>query len=242
MTKVLKIGGSVLTDKSDEETLSDTFDDILRTVVADPDDLILVHGAGSFGHPHAARHELEGGGRKGAYETHAAVARLNRRVVDSLNERGADALPVHPLSCAWRDGDGGSDGIRMLGFETMPTQTLLEEGFLPVLHGDVVADTGHGVSVLSGDEIAVELADRRGVEVGMCTSAGGVLDEEGNRLEHVSSVEEITELGDEGADVTGGISGKVESLLSLPAGGRVFGANELEEYLDGEAVGTLVRR
>lgn len=235
MTKVLKIGGSVLTEKSAEETLSEDFDDILGTVAAaDRDDLILVHGAGSFGHPHAARYELEEGGHEGAYETHAAVVRLNRRVVGALNDRDADALPVHPLSCAWRDG--------ALGFETLPTQTLRKEGFLPVLHGDVIADSGNGVSVLSGDEIAVELAALRGVEVGMCTSAGGVLDEEGNRLERVSSVEEITELGDEGADVTGGIRGKVESLLSLPSGGRVFGADELEEYLDGEAVGTLVRR
>lgn len=235
MTKVLKIGGSVLTDKSGEETLSEDFDGAIRAVAdADIDNLILVHGAGSFGHPHAARNELSDGGRDGAHETHAAVARLNRRVVDALNERGVDALPVHPLSCAWRDG--------ALGFETLPAQTLREEGYLPVLHGDVIADAGSGVSVLSGDEIAVELADRRGVEVGMCTSAGGVLDEEGNRLEHVSSVEEITELGDEGTDVTGGIRGKVESLLSLPSGGRVFGADELEEYLDGEAVGTLVRR
>jgi isopentenyl phosphate kinase len=234
---ILKIGGSVLTDKSGEEKLADSFDDVIGTVADfDLDDLILVHGAGSFGHPHAQRNEIteEEGGHEGAYETHEAVARLNGHVVSALNQRGVDALPVHPLSCAWRDD--------ALGFETTPTQTLRDEGFLPVLHGDVIAETGNGVSVLSGDEIAVELADRRGDEVGMCTSAGGVLDEEGNRLEHVSSVEEITEFGDEGTDVTGGISGKVESLLSLPSGGCVFGADELEEYLDGEAVGTLVRR
>jgi isopentenyl phosphate kinase len=232
---ILKIGGSVLTDKSDEETLSEHFDDVVRTVAqADHDDLVLVHGAGSFGHPHAARHGLDDGGRDGAYETHAAVARLNRRVVEALNEHGVEALPVHPLSCAWRDG--------AFGFEKLPTQTLRDEGFVPVLHGDVVAETGSGVSVLSGDEIVVELAEERRDEVGMCTSAGGVLDEEGNRLERVSSVEEITELGEEGADVTGGITGKVESLLSLPSGGRVFGADELGEYLDGDSVGTLVRR
>lgn len=237
MRAILKIGGSVLTDKTEEETLSDRFDDVIETVAdADRDGLILVHGAGSFGHPHAARHELGGGGVEGAYETHEAVARLNGLVVGALNEHGADAVPVHPLSCAWR-GD-------TFGFETLPTQTLREEGFLPVLHGDVVAESGSGVSVLSGDEIAVELARLHGdaADVGMCASAGGVLDEEGNRLEHVSSVEEVTEFGGEGVDVTGGISGKVESLLSLPSGGRVFGADELEEYLGGEAVGTLVRR
>ncbi|MDZ7688196.1 MAG: isopentenyl phosphate kinase [Halobacteriales archaeon] len=232
---ILKIGGSVLTDKSREETLSDSFDDAISTVAeADRDDLILVHGAGSFGHPHAQRNGLSDGGHEGTYETHEAVARLNRRVVSALNERGTDALPVHPLSCAWRDGT--------LGFETVPARRLRAEGFLPVLHGDVIADTGSGVSVLSGDDIAVELAEQEGEEIGMCTSAGGILDEDGERLERVSTVEEVAVFESDGADVTGGIRGKVESILSLPEGGRVFGADELDEYLDGKAVGTLVRR
>ena len=239
---ILKIGGSVLTDKSGEEKLSDAFDDVIRAVAeADRDDLILVHGAGSFGHPHADKHGLADGGREGAHETHDSVARLNRRVVDALNQSGVNALPVHPLSCAWRGGD--TDDTHALGFETVPARTLRDEGFLPVLHGDVVADAGKGVSVLSGDEIAVELADALCDEVGMCTSAGGVLDEDGDRLELVTSVEEVTELDGDGdsTDVTGGIHGKVESLLSLPEGGHVFGVDQLEQYLGGESVGTLVR-
>jgi isopentenyl phosphate kinase len=231
---ILKIGGSVLTDKSDEEKLSEGFDEVIQTVAdADLDDLILVHGAGSFGHPHAQRNGLADGGHEGAYETHEAVARLNRLVVSALNERGVDTLPIHPLSCAWRD--------NKLGFETKPVERLRDEGLLPVLHGDVIADREKGVSVLSGDEIAVELGILKNEQVGMCTSAGGVLDTDGKVLKHVSSVEDVEEIGNEGTDVTGGIRGKVESLLSLPEGGRVFGTDELGEYLGGESVGTLVR-
>jgi isopentenyl phosphate kinase len=233
---ILKIGGSVLTDKDDEETVSDSFEDILGAVARSaPEDLVLVHGAGSFGHPHAASHGIddETPSRGGAYETHAAVVRLNRRVVETLNDHGVDAFPVHPSSFAWRD-----DGT---GVSTGGVDRLRSAGFLPVVHGDVVADSRGGVSVLSGDEIAVELADTDET-VGMCTSAGGVLDEEGNRLERVSTVEQITELGDGTTDVTGGIRGKVERLLSVPSGGRVFGAEEIDAYLAGDDVGTLVRR
>ncbi len=229
---ILKIGGSVLTDKDDEETVAEGFDDVLASVACSaPEDLVLVHGAGSFGHPHAARHRLDDGGCEGAYETHDAVARLNRRVVGTLRQHGADAFPVHPSSLAWRDGD--------LYFEDGAVHGL-RSGFLPVLHGDVVAD-GDGVSVLSGDRIAVELASEDET-VGMCTSAGGVLDEEGNTVERISSVEEVTRVGDGTTDVTGGIHGKVERLLSLPSGGRVFGADQLDAFFAGEPVGTLVRR
>jgi isopentenyl phosphate kinase len=232
---ILKIGGSVLTQKDSDETLAEEFEDILAAVARSaPDNLVLVHGAGSFGHPHAERHGIgeDTPSHEGAYETHAAVARLNRRVVESLDQHGADALPVHPLSCVWRD-----DGTQV---RDASVERLRDAGFLPVLHGDVVADDG-GVSVLSGDELAVELADED-EEVGMCTSAGGVLNEEGNRLERIGSVEQLTEFGGETTDVTGGIRGKVERLLSLPSGGRVFGPDEIQEYLSGEPVGTLVRR
>lgn len=233
---ILKIGGSVLTDKGGEESLADDFDEVLASVSESaPDDLILVHGAGSFGHPHASRYGIDEDAavREGGYETHAAVARLNRRVVEALNANGSNALPVHPLSCSWRDGE--------TSVEDEAVRRLRDEDFLPVLHGDVVADARGGVSVLSGDELVVELASE-GERVGMCTSAGGVLDEEGDRLDRVSSVEKISVLGDDVEDVTGGIRGKLESLLSLPSGGRVFGPDEIPGYLGDEEVGTLVRR
>jgi len=52
---ILKIGGSVLTDKTTEETVAEGFDEVLSSVAGSaPEDLVLVHGAGSFGHPHAA--------------------------------------------------------------------------------------------------------------------------------------------------------------------------------------------
>jgi len=148
-----------------------------------------------------------------------------------LREYGVEAFPVHPSSFAWKDGD--------LFFEDGAVHGL-RDGFLPVVHGDVVAH-GDGASVLSGDRIAVELASDD-ESVGMCTSAGGVLDEEGKPVERISSVEQVTEIGDGTTDVTGGIHGKVERLLSVPSGGRVFGADELEAFFAGESVGTLVRR
>ena len=59
MTRVLKIGGSILTDKSRE--LSSRPDEIARVaqeISSCPEDLVLVHGAGSFGHMPAKKYGL----------------------------------------------------------------------------------------------------------------------------------------------------------------------------------------
>lgn len=231
---ILKVGGSVLTDKTGERELDrQSFRRALDAVAGAPGDLVLVHGAGSYGHPQAERHALHEGGREGVFETHSAVADLNRLVVDYLRDAGVNALPVHPLSCGVKNPE--------LEVYDEAVRLMAREGFLPVLHGDGVTHEGVGVSVVSGDDLVVELAER-GERVGMCTSAGGVLDRGGEVLDRVSTMDEVEELGGEGADVTGGILAKVRKLLELPSGGYVFGVDGIEEFLRGGEPGTHVRR
>ena len=51
MTKVLKIGGSILTDKTrGDAARQDEISRVAQEIAAHPEDLVLVHGAGSFGH------------------------------------------------------------------------------------------------------------------------------------------------------------------------------------------------
>ena len=60
---ILKIGGSVVTDKDGElaaktEVINRIAEEIKR---ADIDNLILVHGGGSFGHPTAKKYGIKEG-------------------------------------------------------------------------------------------------------------------------------------------------------------------------------------
>jgi isopentenyl phosphate kinase len=49
VTKVLKIGGSILTDKTrDNAARRDEISRVAQEIAARPEDLVLVHGAGSF--------------------------------------------------------------------------------------------------------------------------------------------------------------------------------------------------
>jgi len=243
---VLKLGGSVITDKDSPETVDDdSLDSVLDAVAAalEKDDarLVIVHGGGSFGHVHAAEHGVST--TDGTHEAaaanaiHGAMKRLNTVVVDRLQDRDVAAMPVHPLSVAARD-EGGS-----LSLPAEATEGLLAEGFVPVLHGDVIAHASEGVTVLSGDEIVTSLADSLGASrVGLCSTVPGVLDESETVIEEIRSFDDVASvLGEsESTDVSGGMAAKVRELLDLGAPAHIFGPDAVREFLNGEQAGTLV--
>ena len=243
MTVVLKLGGSAITEKDraetvDEEALGELADAIAG---AESDDVVLVHGGGSFGHHHAEHHGVST--TRGSHDVeavadiHGAMKALNEAVLATLRERGVPAVPVHPFSVASRDESGA------LAFPTDQIETLLGEGFVPVTHGDLIAHSGEGVTVVSGDELVVELAE--GLEadrVGLCSTVPGVLDAEGDVIERIDAFEAVADvLGDSDAtDVTGGMAGKVRTLLDLDAPASVFGPSGVDGFLAGERPGTTI--
>ena len=242
MTTVLKLGGSLITRKDRPETLDGPALDAAADAVADhADDLVLVHGGGSFGHHRASEHGVtttEGTRDVAAVmAVHTAMKTLNGLVLSRLHERDAPALPVHPLSAASRDADAA------LSLPTRQVETMLEEGFLPVLHGDGVAHAGEGVTVLSGDEIVVRLARSLDADrVGLCSTVPGVLDADDEVIPEIRAFDDAADaLGaSDATDVTGGMAGKVRQLLELDAPASVFGADALSEFLSGGDVGTRI--
>ncbi|MGB9954138.1 isopentenyl phosphate kinase [Haloarcula sp. Atlit-120R] len=244
MTVVLKLGGSVITQKDEPETvdraaLSDAVSAVAESAVGD--DIVVVHGGGSFGHHHAAEYGVsttEGThDGDGVRAIHGAMCRLNAAVVEALTDAGVPAVPVHPFSAAARDADGG------LSLPTAQVTTLLGEGFVPVLHGDLVAHAGAGATVLSGDELVVELAPAVNADrVGVCSTVSGVLDDDGTVIDRIETFEAVASaLGEsEATDVSGGMAGKVRALLALSAPALVFGPDALPAFLAGESPGTTI--
>jgi isopentenyl phosphate kinase len=243
MTTVLKLGGSVVTEKDepeqvDEAALAWTADAV---AASDVERLVAVHGGGSFGHHHAATHGVsttDGTHDPGAVaDIHGAMKTLNRRVVDALLARDVPAVPVHPLSVGARDGDGA------LALPVESVRTLLGEGFVPVLHGDIVAHAGEGVTVVSGDELVTSLARSLNADrVGMCSTVPGVLDEAGDVIPRIRAFDDAADAlgGSETTDVTGGMAAKVRALLALGAPAFVFGPEELSQFLRGDDAGTRI--
>ena len=233
---ILKLGGSVITDKGadcqvNKAALADVAAAIARAPAAQ---IIVVHGAGSCGHPEARKYQLDRGATPGHTEgigiTHDAVSSLNTEVVAALRGAGIQALGVHPLHA------GIADQGRLLTFETKNLETMLSLGMVPVIHGDVVMDLSRGACIVSGDQLVRYLAVAlKCTRVGLATDVPGVLD--GGRV-----VREITpqtvhtlQIGSSShTDVTGGMKGKIDELLGLAAAGTesgIFSVSRLGDFL-----------
>lgn len=249
MTTVLKLGGSIITDKDTPETVDrETLDSVAETIGSAvsgerENRLVVVHGGGSFGHHHASRHGVST--TTGTHdatalrEIHDAMTTLSDAVVDSLSERGVDTLPVRPLSVAHRDGEGE------LHLPAGQVETMLSEGFVPLLHGDVVTHAGKGATVLSGDDIVVSLARSLNADrVGLCSTVPGVLDENDEVISEIASFETVADALGESAstDVTGGMAGKVRTLLELDVPASIFDPSALSSFLAGQSPGTVIHR
>jgi isopentenyl phosphate kinase len=248
LVKVLKIGGSILTDKNRRMfARSEEIDRVAEEVAPYAENLILIHGAGSFGHVQAEEYKLrEKFTPEGIRVTHSSVVELNRLVVEALARSGANPMPVHPFSCATlRDG-------RIESFSLEPIERMIEEGLLPVLHGDVAMDITRRAGIVSGDELVPYIARSLGAEiVAEGTDKDGVL-VEGKPIERISwddwtSVEKYLG-GSSTTDVTGGMREKVLKLLELTDAGInsfVFNAlkrGHISRVLKGEVLGTKVER
>jgi isopentenyl phosphate kinase len=238
---VLKLGGSVITEKDSPETVDERRLEEVVEALEGAEELVLVHGGGSFGHHNAAAHgvsQTEGTyDHEGILAIHRAMIRLNDRVVDALQGRRVPALPVHPLSAGYRDRTG------TLVHPLSGVATMVDEGFVPVLHGDVIVQVGAGATVVSGDDIVVALAEGLDADrVGLCSTVPGVLDTDGDVIDRIDRIEDVRAIlgGSKSTDVTGGMAAKVEKLLTMDAPASIFGPESIDAFLAGDAPGTLI--
>ncbi|MFC7072523.1 isopentenyl phosphate kinase [Halovenus rubra] len=243
---VLKLGGSLITHKDQRETVDwNSLDRACATIgtflgdLPDEHRLIIVHGGGSFGHHNAAEHGVsstEGSTDARALTAiHHAMGELNGAVLGGLHDHGIDALPVRPLSVAAQDGP--------LQFPTASVEAMLDEGFVPVTHGDVVVDDRKGGTILSGDDIVVSLARTLGADrVGLCSTVPGVLDDDDAVISQVDTYDDVASVlgGSDATDVTGGMAHKVRQLLALDAAAAIFALDDLSQFLEHGTAGTVI--
>ncbi len=227
---VVKLGGSLITRKREVEKLRPKILARLAEEIAGCRGVpvVLLHGAGSFGHPSARRFRLAEAPSagvnpaersRGASIVAAEVRRLHLAVLRELVRAGASPWSIPPPGVAHnREG-------QLAGLEVGPFVDALAQGMLPVSFGDVVPDERWGFSILSADTIAAALVPRlRPSRVVFATDVPGVL--ETARPGRRPVVPEVTSalLGrlapDPSApDVTGGIRAKVAAMRAIALAG-----------------------
>lgn len=248
--QVLKLGGSVLTKKNGYMELDQKNIDALARMLGGAwksgvRDFILIHGAGSFGHPLVLKYGLDEGVRTDAQRagmalTHAACTRLSQAVVDALVRNGVPAITIPPISI------GKLSGRRISELDSGIVKGLLSSGFLPVLHGDMMLDDKLGGAVCSGDQL-VSYFGKGAERVIVGTNVDGII--AGGKLVPRITRQNISDVlahvrGSETADVTGGMRGKLEELLSVGKPAYIANAlhpERIEKLLRGEkALCTIV--
>jgi isopentenyl phosphate kinase len=241
---ILKIGGSVITDKDGELAARTAVINRLAEEIqeAGVQDLIVVHGGGSFGHPLAQKYGIKEGFKEeaqkiGFSETHHVMTVLNGLFMDSLIWHNIPAVSITPSSCVI------TENGRIKSFEDTALKTLLKMGFLPVLYGDAVLDTKLGFTILSGDQLVATLASKfdakrivMGVDVDGLYDSDPKANKAAKMLTHLT-LGELKKLqsGLEKStthDVTGGMYGKISELLfAIEQGIPVTIVNATEQNL-----------
>ncbi|PVX25322.1 MAG: hypothetical protein CW691_04905 [Candidatus Bathyarchaeum sp.] len=222
---VLKLGGSVITDKNKPatanlETIKRLADEISRAKVSS---LILVHGGGSFGHPVAKKYNLTDGYGdpsqvQGFSETHRAMTQLNSLVMEALISYNINAVVVQPSSCVV------TKAGRIQSMERKPIKRMLDMGLVPVLFGDAVLDSEKGFAILSGDQLVASLAINFGASrIIMGGDVDGLYTADPKSCSSAKLIRQVTleELkaqkheieGSTATDVTGGMLGKMHELV-----------------------------
>ncbi len=241
--QLLKLGGSVITKKDRPQTEDmDAICSLARMLgrvwKSGVRDIVLVHGAGSFGHALVIEHKLNDGVKTDAQklaacQTRVACGKLSAILANALIHEGVPAiiLPTGTLAT--------STNRRLIKFDEKKVLNTLAMGYLPILRGDLVPDTALGMSVCSGDQLMARLG-KKAERMVLGTNVDGVL-ADGKIISLITSQNfdkyEAHLRPSDSPDVTGGMAGKIKELLSVKVSSYVANARHperLEALLTGK--------
>jgi isopentenyl phosphate kinase len=263
-TIILKIGGSVITQK--DENMLQAKEDMIRKIAREIKKarekkgfrLVLIHGAGPFGHKLVTDYGIKDGldvsrGIEGFVRTHNSMEDLNKTVMDIFREEGLLGFPVQPSACIVQENK------KIVEFNTRAIEHLLDmdKDIIPIMYGDMVADRKLKGSVVSGDAITACLARKlKASSVLMGTDVDGIFSEDPKtnpkaeligRIDSSNFADVLRKVGGaKTVDVTGGMKRKLEEIKENLSGIRtvIFNAcraGNTETALLGKDVGTVIR-
>jgi len=222
---IVKLGGSVITDKSSDAGVfkQDIMDGLAESMQKSNQEIIIVHGAGSYGHVLAKKYHLNNGFTDknqimGFSLTLTKVQELNTLVLKSLQKKGIAAVSISPHTTITMKNHLTDSFQSELFFK------YLKKGFTPVTFGDVVLDADIGFSICSGDlliELLVKLFHPEKVifaidEDGLYTS-NPKKNPDAKFINEISNDElsDLTTKIDDHADVTKGMEGKLQVIKTI---------------------------
>lgn len=156
---ILKLGGSVITDKSSKKpkvnykNLRRIAKEIKKAHNPEKTRLILIHGAGSYGHQIVKKTGIHKGIKNRSQliafaETQRLQNELNSIVTKALIKEGLPAIPCQASSHAVMKSG------KLMKMETEAIKGLLNIGMIPVLYGVPAYDQKQKCSIGNGGQFS----------------------------------------------------------------------------------------
>ena len=227
MTTLIKLGGSLVTDKTQPKAFRrDAARDIAAQLAAlrgrKPDlRIVLGHGSGSFGHVEARKYGTRDGVETAAQwlgfaKVGAVAVELSQLIQAELLAAELPVMRFQPSSMLQARG-GWIDS-----FDSKPIEAALGAGLIPLIHGDIALDQQIGGTIISTESLFARLVEPlQASQIVLLGEVDGVLDAAGAVIPRISpaSFPQVAGLLGEarGADVTGGMLQKAREMLDLVA-------------------------
>ncbi len=215
---VLKIGGSLITDKNKPFTPRiDVIERISREIynawIEGRIKLVLIHGGGSFGHYVASKVMKEKGSidRQGFSLIAWSMMELNKLFTEKLLYTKLPVVQICTRGIVYEDKANLYVNVDVI-------KKLVDDYIIPILFGDVIVSEKE-YRILSGDDLAWRLSLELSSEwVLFATNVEGIYDKPpekgGGKIIKVFKLSESRDIalgGSKGIDVTGGMLSKILS-------------------------------
>ncbi|MFX0034897.1 MAG: isopentenyl phosphate kinase [Candidatus Hermodarchaeota archaeon] len=227
---VLKLGGSLLTDKSIPFKLRDN---ILNSVVKEIkecidlgliEELVVIHGVGSYGHPPVLKYNLHKGFKSPSQliplsETQYIVNNYRNMIAKSFLDLDIPINLMHASSIIV------GESMKITDYYFKALRGYLSLGMVPLIGGDMMYDKNMGFSVCGGDQLAVIISREIGAEyLIFATDVLGIYDKDPKdnpnalllKEININEIEQLLERKEvvNKIDASGGMRGKLISLIS----------------------------
>lgn len=218
-TVVIKLGGSVITHKGMAFKANyRSMHIIAKELTGLAEKLVVLNGAGSFGHIPVKRWKLDHGfsseKTKHFARTKLQLLRLQEKLVSVMTHHDVPAVPFAPSSfMIARSG-------RLYRAELTPIRKFLDLELVPLFGGDLVPDLDLGWAVISADQMASWIAPQ--IDASMIiygTDVDGLYDTDPKATKNAKLLQTVdcreirkfskSVLGSRMPDVTAGMRGKL---------------------------------
>lgn len=238
---IIKLGGSVITKKDSStpkiriEIIKQLAKEIKKISDSKKYQIILVHGAGSFGHPLAKKYNLHLGMKTdeqkyGFCKTDQKMQELNFLITKEFLKQKIPVISLSPRSFIKQSAG------KLLDFNYQLITDFLKQNFIPILFGDAVLDDKWNCSIISGDIIIGYLANKlKANQVIFLSDVDGIFNEDPKvnpqavlipkvNDQNLSKVLAGTSVNNKN-DVTGQMAGKILGIKQHLSGVTVYVVN-----------------